>query len=62
MDRLGSGGVSSGELGVEHGDGVAESGGSILLVHVNVIVSCKISNKDSVVLDGLSFLLKDLAD
>merc|ERR1719389_1194179 len=41
-------------------NGTVESGGSVLLVHVDYISSCSILKYDSVVLHGVSFLLEDL--
>lgn len=52
VDRVSSGGVSTGHLGVHLGDGTAESGGSIFLVHVDDIGSCLVFKDDSVVFDG----------
>ena len=52
VDRVSSGGVSSSHLGVHLGDGTAESGGSVFLVHVHDIGSCLVLKDDSVVFDG----------
>ena len=60
VDGISSGTVSTGHLLVHVGNGTAESGGSVLLVHVNYISSCSILKYDSVVLHGASFLLEDL--
>ena len=60
VDGVSSGTVSTGHLLVHVGNGTAESGGSVLLVHVDYISSCSILKYDSVVLDGVGFLLEDL--
>lgn len=52
VDRVSSGGVSTGHLGVHLGDGTAEGGGSVFLVHVDDIGSCLVLKDDSVVFDG----------
>ena len=60
VDGVSSGTVSTSHLLVHVGDGTAESGGSVLLVHVDYISSCSILKYDSVVLNGAGFLLEDL--
>lgn len=62
VDRVSSGGVSTGHLGVHLGDGTAESGGSVFLVHVDDIGSSLILQDDSVVFDVRGFSLEDLTD
>lgn len=52
VNRVSSGGVSTGHLGVHLGDGTAEGGGSVFLVHVDDIGSCLVFKDDSVVFDG----------
>lgn len=60
VDGISSGTVSTGHLLVHVGNGTAESGAPVFLVHVDYISSCSILKYDSVVLDGGSFLLEDL--
>jgi hypothetical protein len=62
VDGITSGTVSTSHLGVHLGDGTAEGGGSVFLVHVDDIGSRLIFKNDSVVLDGGSVSLEDLAD
>ena len=62
VNGITSGGVSSSHLGVHLGDGTAKGGGSVFFVHVDDIGSSLVFKDDSVVLDGLSFLLEDLGD
>ena len=62
VDGISSGTVSTGHLGVHLGHGSAKSGGSVFFVHVDDISSSLVFKDDSVVLDGLSFSLEDLAD
>lgn len=52
VDRVSSGGVSTGHLGVHLGDGTAKSSGSVFFVHVDDIGSSLILKDDSVVFDG----------
>lgn len=53
--------MSSGHLHVHLGDGSVEGSVSVLLVHVNDIISGQISQENSVVSDGSALLLEDLA-
>ena len=62
VDGISSGTMSTGHLLVHVGNGTAESGGSVLLVHVNNISSCSILKYDSVVLHGIGLLLEDLGN
>ena len=52
VDRVSSGGVSTGHLGVHLGDGTAKGSGSVFFVHVDDIGSSLILKDDSVVFDG----------
>ena len=62
MDALMSGRVSTGELTVHLTDGTVKGSVSVFLVHVNVILSCKVLKNDTVVLDRVGVLLEDLTD
>ena len=59
MDGITSGTMSTSHLLVHGGDGTAEGGRSVLLVHVDNISSGGVLEDDSVVLDGSGFLLED---
>jgi len=54
--------MSTSHFLVHGGNGTAESSGSIFFVHVDNIGSSSILKNDSVVLDGVSFLLKDFGN
>lgn len=62
VDALVSGGVTTRELRVQLGDGTAEGGGTVLLVHVHIILSGEVLEHNTVGLDRLSLTLEDLAD
>ena len=62
VDGLTSGTVSTGHLGIKHGDSMVDGGSSVLLVHVDNIVSGLISEEDTVVFDGSGFSLHDFTD
>ena len=62
VDGISSGTMSTGHLLVHGGNGTAEGGGSVLLVHVDNISSGGVLEDDSVVLDGSGFLLEDLGN
>ena len=52
--------MPGGELHVQLADGAVDGDVPVLLVHVDYISSCSILKYDSVVLNGVSFLLEDL--
>ena len=62
VDGISSGTVSTGHFGEHLGNSAAKGGGSVFFVHVHNIGSSSILKDDSVVLDGVGFLLKDFTD
>lgn len=62
VNRVSSGTVSTGHFTVHLGDGSAETVVSVLLVHVDNIVSGVILEDNTVVSDSVGASLKDLAD
>jgi len=62
VDALVSGGVTTGELSVHLRNGTAKGSGSVLLVHVHIILSGKVLEDNAEVLDGAGGALEDLAD
>lgn len=62
VDRVSSGTVSTGHFTVHLGDGSAETVVSVLLVHVDDIVSGVILEDNTIVSDSVGSSLEDLAD
>lgn len=62
MDALVSSGVTTGELSVHLRNGTAKGSVSVLLVHVHIILSGKVLEDNTVVLDRVGVTLEDLAD
>ena len=60
LDGLGTGGVTSTHLHVHLGDGTAEGGVSVFLVHVDGVSTGVVSEENTVVLEGSGLLLVDL--
>lgn len=61
VDALMTATVATGELLVHLGDGAAKGDITVLLVHVNVVLTGKVLEHDAVVLDGGGGALEDLA-
>ncbi len=61
LDRVLSGAMATGHLHVHLGDGSAQGGVSVLLVHVNGTCAGQVTEDDAVVSDSASLLLKDFA-
>merc|ERR1712070_1171984 len=59
---MGSSGVSTRDLNVKLSDGSTEGDITVLLVHVDIIVSGKILENDTKVLHRVGVLLEDLAN
>jgi len=62
VNRVSSGTVSSGHFTIHLGDGSAETVVSVLLVHVDDIVSGVIFEDNTIVSDAVGRSLKDLTD
>ena len=61
LDGFGAGRVATAHLHVHLGDGTAQGGVSVLLVHVDGVGAGQVTKVDTVVLDAAGLLLEDLA-